>query len=854
VNPGPRKQVRLRPQHATLKSSLGVSVIWTVGVIGMLVALASPAEAADSDADGIPDGLETLVGTDPLDPDTDGDTVPDGAELLDYGTNPLSDDAVCHVWETEELSTYVSLSWHVAVADFDGDGLDDVAAARSGDFAWYANLGGMAFDVRVVLHTSSSWDHEVHPADIDGDGDPDLVMKSRDGVTVVENLGAGAWGAAVPLTSLGAEVRTSAVFDLDGDADLDVITATDLGVAWYENLGTTFAPEALLVAGAVVDLLAPADIDSDGDADLFAGHEVVAYTEWDLQAFENLGGTLAGPVVVQAATAHMEDLTAADLDGDGDPEPAWINGVWGGGTVFWRENLGGGAFGPVENRQQSREPTAITTGDLDQDGDLDLVVGVNNRGVGWLENLGNGFAPYATLTWEISLTQDVAVGDLDGDGQLDDVAHVGGVNNGNVVGIDVAVSRNIDQLDLDVDGLLSGVEVCVTGTDPQVADTDGDLDADGTEVWAHTDPLSVHDGVDTDGDGLDDDLEALAGSNPLDPDTDGDTVPDGFEVWVLGTDPTVTDPDTDGDGIADPVEVLWGTDPAAADSDGDRLSDLQEWVANTDPLDPDTDGDTWPDSAEQALGLDPLVAGLPAQSPWAPRTLALSAPAPLPGHPLDATISGAPAGSQVALLSTAAGDAPCTGAPADSCLVQPQIVGWGVADGAGVAMVSADVPLTAWIGTAVSLQAISVDGPIQSSGVLALVVQPTSCTDDVREPNNTPATAMDIDPWLTGGFFCTISSTLGSLDGCPGDRDLYEFSGNLSSLGVELHAADGDTFLMEVYDPSGAVIESTTWGELWVNSPNWQSRYTLVVSLHRDVGVLDHAPYSLEFSGATCEF
>lgn len=42
--------------------------------------------------------------------------------------------------------------------------------------------------------------------------------------------------------------------------------------------------------------------------------------------------------------------------------------------------------------------------------------------------------------------------------------------------------------------------------------------------------------VDSDGDGLDDDLERELGTDPFDSDTDGDSVPDGVEVWT-GTDP-----------------------------------------------------------------------------------------------------------------------------------------------------------------------------------------------------------------------------------------------------------------------------------------------------------------------------
>ena len=66
--------------------------------------------------------------------------------------------------------------------------------------------------------------------------------------------------------------------------------------------------------------------------------------------------------------------------------------------------------------------------------------------------------------------------------------------------------------------------------------------------------------VDSDGDFLSDEDEAVHGSNPNLPDTDGDGLLDGEEVHLYGTDPV--DADTDGDGYSDGHEVLvLGTDP-----------------------------------------------------------------------------------------------------------------------------------------------------------------------------------------------------------------------------------------------------------------------------------------------------
>ncbi|MBE0502418.1 MAG: hypothetical protein IBX47_13390, partial [Desulfuromonadales bacterium] len=62
--------------------------------------------------------------------------------------------------------------------------------------------------------------------------------------------------------------------------------------------------------------------------------------------------------------------------------------------------------------------------------------------------------------------------------------------------------------------------------------------------------------------------------------------------------------DTDNDGIPDDWELFWGFNPndpadAASDPDSDGLTNLQEFLAGTDPFNPDSDSDGIPD------GLDP---------------------------------------------------------------------------------------------------------------------------------------------------------------------------------------------------------------------------------------------------------
>jgi len=100
--------------------------------------------------------------------------------------------------------------------------------------------------------------------------------------------------------------------------------------------------------------------------------------------------------------------------------------------------------------------------------------------------------------------------------------------------------------------------------------------------------------IDTDGDGLPDDLENTTCTNPSNSDTDNDGIIDGVEDANHNglVDSNETDPcnsDTDGDGMSDGWEVTYGLNPivddASGDVDNDGYSNLQEYLSGTEPSD-----------------------------------------------------------------------------------------------------------------------------------------------------------------------------------------------------------------------------------------------------------------------------
>jgi len=141
-------------------------------------------------------------------------------------------------------------------------------------------------------------------------------------------------------------------------------------------------------------------------------------------------------------------------------------------------------------------------------------------------------------------------------------------------------------------------------------DTDDDDDGDGLKDYEEYDLGTNPIDPDTDHDGLEDLAELQHNTSIVNGDTDGDGIPDGEEV-AIGTDPL--DRDTDGAGSCDIQELEHGTDPTnpaddagALDLDCDGLTDRQERDAGTDPARWDTDGDGLTDTEELALGTDPL--------------------------------------------------------------------------------------------------------------------------------------------------------------------------------------------------------------------------------------------------------
>jgi predicted outer membrane repeat protein len=160
--------------------------------------------------------------------------------------------------------------------------------------------------------------------------------------------------------------------------------------------------------------------------------------------------------------------------------------------------------------------------------------------------------------------------DTDGDGLLDGAEHANGTNPAMADSDGDGLNDNIDPepwgLDSDGDGMPYEWEVA-NGLNPRLNDSAADADNDGLtnleEYQAGTNPQVA----DTDGDGLSDGFEVHTSlTSPLLKDTDADLLSDSAELNAFHTNPSAQD--TDGDGFIDGAEIGQGLDPCSASSIG----------------------------------------------------------------------------------------------------------------------------------------------------------------------------------------------------------------------------------------------------------------------------------------------
>ena len=243
----------------------------------------------------------------------------------------------------------------------------------------------------ILQHKFSQLGPCLVRGDLDKDGIDDLLVGATSDQPTTVFLRKGGKFIRTELKGLSGEKDCDesdmAILDVDGDGDNDVVSASggyqkddenQYKHFLYLNDGGSFSKSELSIPSFCASVIRPVDFDHDGDMDLFIGARV-RRGKFPLShpshLLRNDQGTYISDKSNSFAMGMVTDANWADFDGDGWQD-LMVTREWN-SVQLYRNNLGKNLTLVEDKNLESKHGfwTGVTSGDLDNDGDPDFVLG-----------------------------------------------------------------------------------------------------------------------------------------------------------------------------------------------------------------------------------------------------------------------------------------------------------------------------------------------------------------------------------------------------------------------------------------------------------------------------------------------
>jgi PKD repeat protein len=272
-----------------------------------------------------------------------------------------------------------------------------------------------------VSYSSAAW------GDYDNDGDLDIILSGSYTTKIYKNNGNNTFSEQTGISIIGIASGSVNWGDYDNDGDLDILLTgwgnNDQNAIYRNNGDNTFTAQTSIFPRVAQSSAAWGDYDNDGDLDFIltglsgAGQLSKIYRNNGDNSFTEQNGIVLSGVVESA-------VTWGDYDNDGDLDILVtgssnyliISQIYrnnGDNTFTWQEDI---TLVGVENG-------STAWGDYDNDGDLDiLLTGTTISGdtsIVYRNNNDNSFTLQTSINLAGVSGSSVAWGDYDNDGDLD---------------------------------------------------------------------------------------------------------------------------------------------------------------------------------------------------------------------------------------------------------------------------------------------------------------------------------------------------------------------------------------------------------------------------------------------------